>query len=69
MGLYLTILCQSMVSTTVNGPYYCLLLQEKVRPALCHKQPELLERVAILLQDNTTPHRHCDVQNLVQRWG
>jgi hypothetical protein len=22
-----------------------------------------------LLQDNATPHRHRDVQNLVQRWG
>jgi hypothetical protein len=45
------------------------LLQDKVRPALCRKQPELLESGAILLQDNTTPHRHDDdVQNLVQRW-
>jgi histone-lysine N-methyltransferase SETMAR len=40
-----------------------------VRPALHHKQPELLEHSAILLQDNATPHRHSDVQNLVQRWG
>jgi hypothetical protein len=37
--------------------------------ALRRKQPELLERGAILLQDNATPHRHRDVQNLVQRWG
>jgi histone-lysine N-methyltransferase SETMAR len=57
------------VGTTVNGPYYCSLLQDKVRKALRRKQPELLERGAILLQDNTTPHRHRDVQNLVQRWG
>jgi histone-lysine N-methyltransferase SETMAR len=40
-----------------------------VRPALRRKQPELLERGAILLQHNATPHRHRDVQNLVQRWG
>jgi histone-lysine N-methyltransferase SETMAR len=40
-----------------------------VRLALRHKQPELLERGAILLQDNATPHSHLDVQNLVQRWG
>jgi hypothetical protein len=57
------------VGTTVNGRYYCLLLQHKVRKAVCRKQPELLERGAILLQDNATPHRHRDVQNLVQRWG
>jgi hypothetical protein len=57
------------VDTTVNGPYYCSLLQDKVRPALRRKQPELLERGVILLQDKATPHRHCDVQNLVQRWG
>jgi hypothetical protein len=25
------------VGTTVNGPYYCSLLQDKVRPALCRK--------------------------------
>jgi hypothetical protein len=58
-----------LVGTTVNGPYYCSLLQDKVRPALRHKQPDLLEHGAILLQDNATPHRHHDVQNLVQRWG
>jgi hypothetical protein len=57
------------VGTTVNGRYYCSLLQHKVRKALCRKQPELLEHGAILLQDNATPHRHRDVQNLVQRWG
>jgi transposase len=57
------------VGTTVNGRYFCSLLQHKVRKALCHKQPELLERGAILLQDNATPHRHRDVQNLVQCWG
>jgi histone-lysine N-methyltransferase SETMAR len=37
--------------------------------ALHCKQPELLERGAILLQNNATPHCHRDVQNLVQRWG
>jgi transposase len=57
------------VGTMVNGPHYCSLLQHKVRKALCRKQPELLERGAILLQDNATPHRHHDVLNLVQRWG
>jgi hypothetical protein len=57
------------VGTMVNGPYYCSLLQDKVRLALRRKQPELLERGAILLQDNATPHRHHDVQNLVQHWG
>jgi hypothetical protein len=50
------------VGTTANGPYYCSLLQDKVRPTLHRKQPELLERGAILLQDNATPHRHRDVQ-------
>jgi hypothetical protein len=56
-----------LVGTTANGPYYCSLLQDNVRPALHRKQ--LLEHGAILLQDNATPHRHRDVQNLVQRWG
>lgn len=36
---------------------------------LCHKKPQLLEHGIILLQDNATPLRHCDVQNLVQCWG
>jgi hypothetical protein len=51
------------VGTTVNGRYYCSLLQHKVRPVLRHKQPELLERCAILLQDNATPHhrRKCKI--------
>jgi transposase len=57
------------VGMTLNGQYYCALLQDKVRPALNCIQPELLEHGVILLQDNATPHRHHDVQNLVQRWG
>jgi histone-lysine N-methyltransferase SETMAR len=57
------------VGTTVNGPYYCSLLQDKVRSALRRKQTELLEHGAILLQDNAAPHCHRDVQNLVQHWG
>jgi histone-lysine N-methyltransferase SETMAR len=57
------------VGTKVNGRYYCSLLQHRVRKVLCCKQSEPLERGAILLQDNATPHRHHDVQNLVQRWG
>jgi hypothetical protein len=57
------------VRNTVNGRYYCSLLQHKVRKALRRKQLELLERSEILLQDNATHLRHRDVQNLVQRWG
>jgi hypothetical protein len=53
------------VGTMVSGPYYCSLLQDKVKPALHCKQPELLECGAILFQDNATPHRHRDVRNLV----
>ena len=56
------------VCPMVNGLYYCWLLQDKVRPALFHKHPEVLECVVILLQDKTTPHRHHDLQNLLQ-WG
>jgi hypothetical protein len=57
------------VATMVIGQYYYTLLQDKVRPILCHKQPELLEHGVILLQDKATPHHHCDLQNLVQQWG
>ena len=56
------------VCPMVNGLYYCWLLQDKARPTLCHKHPEVLECVVILLQDNTTPHCHYDLQNLVW-WG
>ena len=56
------------VIMTISGQYYCALLQNKVRLAVHCKQPELLERGVILLQDNATAYRHCDVQNLVQRW-
>jgi hypothetical protein len=55
--------------TMVNSQYYCALLQDKVWPALGHKQAELLKHGAIVCQDNKTPHCHCDVQNLVQHWG
>jgi hypothetical protein len=57
------------IGTTVNGQYCCLLLQDMVRLADHHKQPELLELHVILLLDNATPRCHHDVQNLVQHWG
>jgi hypothetical protein len=41
----------------------------KARPALRHKQLELLVHGVILLHDNATPQHHRDVQYLVQRWG
>jgi hypothetical protein len=56
------------VIMTVSGQCYSALVQNKVSPAVCCKQTELLEHV-ILLQDNAIPHCHCGVQNLVQQWG
>jgi Transposase. len=57
------------VGTIFSGQYYCILLQDKTRLALRHKQLELLEHDVILLHDNASPLRHCDVQNLVHCWG
>jgi hypothetical protein len=57
------------IGMMVNGQYYYALLQDKVRPAVNRKQPELLEHGVILLHDNATPHHHHDVQNLVQHWA
>jgi len=57
------------IGVTVNGHYYCTLLQYRVRLAVHHKQPELLDYGVILLQVNATTLHYCDVQNLVQRWG
>jgi hypothetical protein len=54
------------IGATVNGQYCCALLQAKVRPAVCHEQPELPELGVMLLQHNTEPHCHHDVQILVQ---
>jgi len=45
------------VCTTVNGQYYCALLQRNLRRALRCGQPELFERGVILLHDNATSHR------------
>jgi hypothetical protein len=44
-------------------------LQDKVRLALHHEQPELLEHGVILVLENATPHFNHDVQSLVQCWG
>jgi hypothetical protein len=52
-----------------NDQYYCTLMQYKVRLAVHHKQPKRMKHGVILLQDNATPHRYCDVQNLVQHLG
>jgi histone-lysine N-methyltransferase SETMAR len=53
----------------VSGRYDCPLLQDKVRLALHHQQPELLEHGIILLLESATPHFHNDVQSRVQCWG
>lgn len=58
-----------LVGTVVSGWYYRSSLQDTVRPALRCKQLELLENCVISLQDNATPHHHCDVQNLVRCYG
>jgi hypothetical protein len=50
------------------GQYYCAFLLDKMRPAVCLNQRELLEHGVILLQDNSTSHRHCGVQDLLQHW-
>jgi hypothetical protein len=60
--------CPVPISAMVNGQYYCALLQGKVRPTVCHEQPELTEHGVILLQHNAEPHCHHDMQNLVQCW-
>jgi len=57
------------IGTTVNGQHYHALLQDEVSLVLHCTQPELLEHGVILLQDHAMPHHHCDVQNLMQRWG
>jgi len=57
------------IGMIVNIRYYCTHLQNKVRPAVCHKQSELLEDAVIFLQDNAAPHHHCNVPNLVHCWG
>ena len=57
------------VGTMVNGQDDCALLQEKISPAVCCKQPELQEYGVSLLQHSAIPHCHCDVQNWAQYWG
>ena len=57
------------IGRIVNGQYYCAFLQCKVRPVVHCKQPEQLEYGVSLLQNNATPHHHCDVQNMVRSWG
>jgi len=56
------------IGMTLIGQYYCALLLHKMRPAVCLKQRELLEHGVILLQDNSTSHRHRGVQDLLQHW-
>jgi hypothetical protein len=52
----------------VSGWYDCPLLQDKVRLAVHHEQPELLEHGVILLLESTMPHFHHDVQILMHCW-
>ncbi|PAA54417.1 hypothetical protein BOX15_Mlig004941g5 [Macrostomum lignano] len=55
--------------TTVNGDYYKWILQEKLRPAIRKKRPDLLESAVILLHDNAPAHRKHNVVELLSKWG
>jgi len=57
------------VGTMVNGQDDCALLQDKVTPAVCCKQPELMEYGASFLQHIAISYCYCDVQNWAQHWG
>ena len=58
------------VGKTVSGKYYCALLHSNIAHRLVlGRKRELRENGFILLQDNETPHRHIDVQYLVERRG
>jgi histone-lysine N-methyltransferase SETMAR len=53
---------------TVNGAYYKMILQEKLRPAIRKKQPDLLKSEVILLHDNARVHTQKDVVALLDQW-
>jgi transposase len=59
----------TVICMTVSGRYNIALGRDKVRPAVCCNQPELLEHGVILLQDSAIPHHQCSVQSLVQHWS
>jgi hypothetical protein len=50
---------------TVNGQYYCSLLQDKMKTSARSKQRNLLQHGVIILQDNVAAHRQLYLQNLV----
>jgi len=54
--------------TSVNGDYYLWVLQEKLRPAIRKKRPELLKHGVILLHDNAAPHWKKTVVELLDSW-
>ena len=53
---------------TVNGEYYLWFLQNKLRPAIRKKRPELLNDV-IFHHDNAPPHRKREVIDILEKWG
>ena len=54
--------------TTVNGDYYRWFLQQKLRPAIRKKRPELLESGVVLLHDNAPAHCKRSVVDLLDDW-
>lgn len=52
----------------IQRPVLLYMIAGYLRLALHCKPPEMLEQGAILLQDNSAPHHHCDVQILAQCW-
>ena len=53
----------------VNGAYYSYFLEQHLRPAVSHKQPNLLNSHPIVLHDGARSHIAASVVNLLCRWN
>ena len=54
---------------TVNADYYCTLLSDRLRPAVCRKRPDLLKKGVILQHGNAPPHRARQTVDKIEEMG
>ena len=53
---------------TVNKEYYKMYIRTILRPAICRKRQEMIDRMPLILHDNMSPHKADVVKELLESY-
>ena len=54
---------------TVYKEYYKMYIRTILRPAICRKRQEMIDRMPLILRDNASPHKSNVVKELLESYG